>query len=62
MQTRIKNHTNWTYSSLNMRCDGAYYEAGYAYALGKEVMHVYDKREEAGNPLHFDEAQMSNVI
>ena len=47
---------------LSVRCDGAYYEAGYAYALGKEVIHIYDKREEANNPLHFDVAQKSTVI
>jgi nucleoside 2-deoxyribosyltransferase len=47
---------------LSVRCDGAYYEAGYAYALGKEVIHIYDKREEVNNPLHFDVAQKSTVI
>lgn len=47
---------------LSVRCDGAYYEAGYAYALGKEVIHIYDKREEGNNPLHFDVAQKSTVI
>ena len=47
---------------LSIRCDGAYYEAGYAYALGKEVIHIYDKREEPNNPLHFDVAQKSTVI
>lgn len=47
---------------LSVRCDGAYYEAGYAYALGKEVIHIYDKREEKTNPLHFDVAQKSTVI
>ena len=47
---------------LSVRCDGAYYEAGYAYALGKEVIHIYDKREEQNNPLHFDVAQKSTVI
>lgn len=47
---------------LSVRCDGAYYEAGYAYALGKEVIHIYDKREEKNNPLHFDVAQKSTVI
>ena len=47
---------------LSVRCDGAYYEAGYAYALGKEVIHIYDKREEENNPLHFDVAQKSTVI
>lgn len=47
---------------LSIRCDGAYYEAGYAYALGKEVIHLYDKRESSNNPLHFDVAQKSTVM
>ena len=47
---------------LSIRCDGAYYVAGYAYAFGKEVIHIYDKREEEKNPLHFDVAQKSTVI
>lgn len=47
---------------LSIRCDGAYYEAGYAQAIGKEVIHIYDRREEKNNPLHFDVAQKSTVI
>lgn len=47
---------------LSLRCDGAYYEAGYAHAMGKQVIHIYDKREEEKNPLHFDVAQKSTVI
>lgn len=47
---------------LSVRCDGAYYEAGYAHALGKEVIHIYDNRERENNPLHFDVAQKSTVM
>lgn len=47
---------------FSLPCDGAYYEAGYAQALGKQVIHIYDKREEANNQLHFDVAQKSTVI
>lgn len=47
---------------LSLRCDGAYYEAGYAHALGKEVIHLYDEREKENNPLHFDVAQKSTVM
>lgn len=47
---------------LSLRCDGAYYEAGYAYALEKEVIHLYDNREKENNPLHFDVAQKSTVM
>lgn len=49
-------------ADLSLRCDGAYYEAGYAYALGKEVIHTYDLKEGANNPLHFDVAQKSTVL
>ena len=47
---------------LSIRCDGAYYEAGYAYALGKEVIHTYDLNEKENNPLHFDVSQKSTVM
>jgi nucleoside 2-deoxyribosyltransferase len=47
---------------LSLRCDGAYYEAGYAHAMGKPVIHLYDEREKENNPLHFDVAQKSTVI
>lgn len=47
---------------LSLRCDGAYYESGYAYALEKEVIHLYDNREKENNPLHFDVAQKSTVM
>lgn len=47
---------------FSLPCDGAYYEAGYAQALGKQVIHIYDKREEVNNQLHFDVAQKSTVI
>ncbi|MBQ4585177.1 MAG: hypothetical protein IJA82_03110 [Clostridia bacterium] len=49
-------------ADLSVRCDGAYYEAGYAYALGKEVIHLYDNREQGINPLHFDVAQKSTIM
>ncbi len=47
---------------LSIRCDGAYYESGYAYALGKEVIHTYDEREKDANYLHFDVAQKSTIM
>lgn len=47
---------------LSIRCDGAYYESGYAYALGKEVIHTYDEREKDKNNLHFDVAQKSTIM
>ena len=48
---------------FSLRCDGAYYEAGYAAALDKPVIHLFDKREERkNNKLHFDIAQKSTVF
>lgn len=47
---------------LSIRCDGAYYEAGYAHALGKEVIHTYDITQKNSNPLHFDVAQKSTIM
>lgn len=49
-------------ADFSIRCDGAYYEAGYALALGKEVIHLFDKNEEENNGLHFDVAQKSTVM
>lgn len=47
---------------FSLRCEGAYYEAGYAHALGKEVIQLYDKREKKKKSLHFDVAQKSTVM
>lgn len=47
---------------FSLPCDGAYYEAGYAAALDKPVIHLFDKRKETQNyKLHFDVAQKSTV-
>lgn len=47
---------------LSLRWDCAYYEAGYAHAMGKEVIHIYDELEKTNNLLHFGVAQKSIVI
>ena len=48
---------------FSLPCDGAYYEAGYAAASGKPVIHLFDKREERdNNKLHFDIAQKSTIF
>lgn len=48
---------------FSLPCDGAYYEAGYAAALNKPVIHLFDKRlENENNRLHFDIAQKSTIF
>ena len=49
-------------ADFSLPCDGAYYEAGYAAALDKPVIHLFDKREEKNNKLHFDIAQKSTIF
>ncbi len=59
---RIKN-CRFVVADFSIKCDGAYYEAGYAAALDKPVIHLFDKREEReDNKLHFDIAQKSTII
>jgi len=41
--------------------NGAYYEAGYAAGLGKEVIHICSK-ETFGSDGHFDVKQKSNIL
>ncbi len=47
-------------ADFSIPCDGVYYEAGYALALGKPVIHTCGKRAEKN--LHFDVAQKSTVM
>ena len=48
---------------FSLPCDGAYYEAGYAAALDKPVIHLFDTREDNdNNKLHFDIAQKSTIF
>ena len=48
---------------FSLPCDGAYYEAGYAAALEKTVIHLFDRRKENdNNKLHFDIAQKSTIF
>ena len=50
-------------ADFSLPCDGAYYEAGYAAALDKPVIHLFDRREETKtNKLHFDIAQKSTIF
>ncbi len=59
---RIKK-SRFVVVDFSLPCDGAYYEAGYAAALDKPVIHLFDKREEnENNKLHFDIAQKSTIF
>ncbi len=58
---QIKN-SKFVVADFSLPCDGAYYEAGYAAALDKPVIHLFDKREEGNNKLHFDIAQKSTIF
>ncbi len=59
---RIKK-SRFVVADFSLSCDGAYYEAGYAAALEKPVIHLFDKREESEkNKLHFDIAQKSTIF
>lgn len=50
-------------ADFSLKCDGAYYEAGYAAALKKPVIHLFDEREKTDtNQLHFDIAQKSTIF
>ena len=46
---------------LSHHNNGAYYEAGYALGLGKEVIHICDKKE-LNSGLHFDVAQVNTIL
>lgn len=59
---QIKN-CRFVVADFSLACDGAYYEAGYAAALDKPVIHLFDRREETEtNKLHFDIAQKSTIF
>lgn len=59
---QIKN-CRFVVADFSLPCDGAYYEAGYAAALDKPVIHLFDRREETEtNKLHFDIAQKSTIF
>lgn len=47
-------------AELSEHNNGAYYEAGYAYGLGKEVIHVCNE-EALNSGLHFDVKQVNTV-
>lgn len=60
MLYEIRN-SRFVIAELSHHNNGAYYEAGYALGLGKEVIHICNKKElESG--LHFDVAQVNTIF
>ncbi|MGN0807526.1 MAG: hypothetical protein ACI4MN_03645 [Candidatus Coproplasma sp.] len=60
MLYEIKN-SRFVVAELSHHNNGAYYEAGYALGLGKEVIHICDKKE-LKSGLHFDVAQVNTIF
>ena len=60
MLYEIRN-SKFVIAELSNHNNGAYYEAGYALGLGKEVIHIC-KKSELTNGLHFDVAQVNTIV
>lgn len=60
MLYEIRN-SRFVIAELSNHNNGAYYEAGYALGLGKEVIHICQKSE-LSNGLHFDVAQVNTIV
>ena len=60
MLYEIRN-SKFVIAELSNHNNGAYYEAGYALGLGKEVIHIC-KKSELSNGLHFDVAQVNTIV
>ena len=60
MLYQIKN-SKFIIAELSHHNNGAYYEAGYALGLGKEVIHIC-KKSELTSGLHFDVAQVNTIV
>lgn len=60
MLYEIKN-SRFVVAELSHHNNGAYYEAGYALGLGKEVIHICNKKE-LKSGLHFDVAQVNTIF
>lgn len=60
MLYEIRN-SKFIIAELSNHNNGAYYEAGYALGLGKEVIHICQKNEMT-NGLHFDVAQVNTIV
>lgn len=60
MLYEIRN-SRFVIAELTHHNNGAYYEAGYALGIGKDVIHLCQK-EEMTNGLHFDVAQVNTIV
>ena len=60
MLYEIRN-SKFVIAELTHHNNGAYYEAGYALGIGKDVIHLCHK-EELSNGLHFDVAQVNTIV
>ena len=60
MLKEIKD-SRFVVAELSHHNNGAYYEAGYALGLGKEVIHICAKSE-LSSGLHFDVAQVNTIV
>ena len=60
MLYEIRN-SKFVIAELSNHNNGAYYEAGYAFGLGKEVIHICQKNE-MKKGLHFDVAQVNTIV
>ena len=60
MLYEIKN-SKFVIAELSHHNNGAYYEAGYALGLGKEVIHICSESE-LKSGLHFDVAQVNTIV
>lgn len=60
MLYQIKN-SKFLIAEFSHHNNGAYYEAGYALGLGKEVIHIC-KKSELTSGLHFDVAQVNTIV
>lgn len=60
MLYEIQN-SRFVIAELSHHNNGAYYEAGFAYGCGKEVIHLCS-REALNSGLHFDVAQINTII
>ena len=60
MLKEIKD-SRFVVAELSHHNNGAYYEAGYALGLGKEVIHICEKSK-LKSGLHFDVAQVNTLV
>lgn len=60
MLYEIRN-SRFVVAELSHHNNGAYYEAGYALGLGKEVIHICNKKK-LRSSLHFDVAQVNTIF